>query len=285
MIAPTYHTVKVGETKVFYREAGPKDGPTLLMLHGFPSSSHQYRNVIPLIAESGIHVVAPDMPGFGSTESPKDFEYTFDKLADIMDGFTSAIGLDKFAMYIFDYGAPVGMRLATRHPESITGIISQNGNAYEEGLTEAWAPIRAYWNEETQENRDALRGLLTRETTTFQYYQGAMEDRKNMISPDAINHDQSILDRDPEIQLDLFRDYRTNVSLYLTWQEYFRTKKPRLLAVWGKNDPFFGPEGAKAFSRDLPGSKIELLDGGHFLLETHGKEVSDHVVKFMKSFV
>lgn len=280
----TYRTQTIGNVDVFYREAGPIDAPVILLLHGFPSSSHMFRNLMPQLAEQ-YRVIAPDFPGFGSTVAPPrgEYDYTFDNLAQTIDEFTVAIGLKKFAIYVFDYGAPVGFRLATAHPERITAIISQNGNAYEEGLTEGWNPIRAYWENDTQENRDALRSILTRQTTEFQYTYGAPEDRQHRISPDAINHDQAILDRDAEIQLDLFGNYKTNVAAYPQWQAYLRTHQPPVLAIWGKNDPFFGPAGAEAFKRDAPQAQVELLDAGHFTLETHSTEVAERMREFLSS--
>ncbi|MDB9528689.1 alpha/beta hydrolase [Oscillatoria sp. CS-180] len=280
----TYHTQTVGNVDVFYRAAGPVDAPAILLLHGFPSSSHMFRNLIPQLAGQ-YRVIAPDFPGFGSTVAPPrgEYDYTFDNLAQTIDEFTAAIGLEKFAIYVFDYGAPVGFRIATAHPERITAIISQNGNAYKEGLTDGWNPIRAYWENDTQKNRDALRSLLTRPTTEFQYTHGAPEDRQHHISPDAINHDQAILDRDAEIQLDLFGNYKTNVTSYPQWQAYLRTHQPPVLAIWGKNDPFFGPAGAEAFKRDVPQAKVELLDAGHFTLETHSIEVAEHIGEFLST--
>ncbi len=282
VLQTTYETQKVGDVDVFYRAAGSKKHPVVLLLHGYPSSSHQYRNLIPKLA-THYRVIAPDLPGFGSTAAPPrgEYDYTFDSLAATIDGFTQALGLERFAIYVFDYGAPVGFRIASAHPERITAIITQNGNAYEDGLTEAWGPIRAYWSEASSENRDALRVLLTRETTEWQYHEGTPDDRKNLISPDAINHDQAILDRDSEIQLDLFGDYKTNVDSYPQWQEYLRTNKPPVLAIWGKNDPFFGPAGARAFQRDLPDAKVELIDAGHFVLETHLDEVAVRIKEFL----
>lgn len=276
----TYRTQTVNDVEVFYREAGQESAPVLLMLHGFPSSSHQFRNVIPALAEN-FRVIAPDLPGFGSTVVGGEFEYTFDNLTEVIDGFTDALGLTRFALFVFDYGAPVGFRIASRHPERISAIITQNGNGYEEGLTDAWAPIRAYWDDASQENRDALRGLLARETTQWQYTEGAPEDRKHLISPDPINHDQAILDRDADVQLDLFGNYHTNVSAYPEWQAYLRDNQPPVLAVWGKNDPFFGPDGAAAFKKDVPNANVVLLDAGHFALETHGTEVVQTVQEFL----
>ncbi|MEM7305841.1 MAG: alpha/beta hydrolase [Planctomycetota bacterium] len=279
----THHTQKVDDVEVFYRAAGSTEKPIVLLLHGYPSSSHQYRNLIPALAQE-YRVIAPDLPGFGSTVAPPrgEYDYTFDNLAATIDGFTEALGLERFALYVFDYGAPVGFRLATAHPERITAIVTQNGNAYQEGITEAWGPIQAYWADDSQESRDALRGLLTRETTEWQYFEGAPDALKNRISPDAIHHDQAILDRDAEVQLDLFLSYRTNVEAYPRWQEYLRTSKPPVLAVWGKNDPFFGPAGARAFQRDVPEAEVELLDAGHFALETHGEVVAERVLGFLR---
>lgn len=278
----TYNTAEVGDVTVFYRAAGSEDNPAILLLHGFPSSSHQYRNLIPALS-ANYRVIAPDLPGFGSTVAPPrgEYDYTFENLAATIDGFTEALDLDQFAMYLFDYGAPVGFRIAEAHPERITAIVTQNGNAYDEGLTDAWGPLRAYWSDGSQENRDALRPLLKRETTQWQYVTGAPDALKDRISPDAINHDQAILDRDAEIQLDLFRSYGTNVTAYPEWQKYLRENKPPLLAIWGKNDPFFGPSGASAFKRDVPEATVELIDAGHFPLETHGELIAERVNGFL----
>lgn len=280
----TYHTQAVNDVEVFYREAGSVDAPVLLLLHGFPSSSHMFRNLIPRLADK-YRVIAPDFPGFGSTVAPArgSYSYTFDQLAKTISDFTEALSLDRFAVYVFDYGAPVGFRIASRHPERITAIITQNGNAYEEGLTDGWKPIQAYWENPTEENRNALRQLLAPETTRWQYTQGVPESLQDRVSPDGIAHDQAILDRDgsDEIQLDLFGNYKTNVALYPAWQEYLRTNQPPLLAIWGKNDPFFGPAGAEAFKRDLPNAKVQLLDAGHFTLETHVTEVAEQIRNFL----
>ncbi|MEO1035422.1 MAG: alpha/beta hydrolase [Pseudomonadota bacterium] len=280
----TYKTQTVNAVEVFYREAGDPSAPVLLLLHGFPSSSHQFRNLIPLLADR-YRVIAPDLPGFGSTKAPPrgEFDYTFDNLADTIDAFTEALGLDRFAMLVFDYGAPVGFRIAVKHPERITAIITQNGNAYEEGLTDGWVPLRAYWADPTDDNRNALRAFFARETTEWQYTEGAPNDRKNRISPDAINHDQAILDRDPDVQLDLFADYQSNVAAYPIWQAYLREHQPPVLAVWGRNDPFFAPVGAEAFKRDVPGAVVELLDAGHFSLETHVDEVAASIRRFLSA--
>ena len=279
----TYHTQAVDNVEVFYRQAGAADAPVLLLLHGFPSSSHQFRELIPLLAKK-YRVIAPDYPGFGSTKAPGrgDYDYTFDNIAKTIEGFTEALELDRYAMYVFDYGAPVGFRLATSHPESITAIITQNGNAYDEGLSDAWAPIRAYWNEDSKANRDALRSLLHVDTTTWQYNAGTPEDRLNRISPDSIAHDQAILDRDADIQLDLFKSYVSNVELYPTWQAYLRENQPPILAIWGKNDPFFPPAGAMAFKRDVESAQVELIDAGHFPLETHLAEMAQSITVFLE---
>lgn len=284
MFSPTtYQTLKIDDVDMFYRAAGPADAPVLLMLHGFPSSSHQFRNIIPLLSDR-YRVIAPDLPGFGSTVAPArgQYDYTFDNLAETVEQFIESLNLDRFALFVFDYGAPIGFRIATRHPGRITALVTQNGNAYEEGLTDAWAAIRRYWADDSLPNRDALRSLLTRETTAWQYYEGVPEERKNLVAPDAIHHDQAILDRDAEIQLDLFRDYRTNVASYPAWQEYLRTHQPPVLAVWGKNDPYFAPAGAHAFKRDVPDARVELIDTGHFALETHGAEIAAYIRNFLK---
>ncbi|MEO0616986.1 MAG: alpha/beta hydrolase [Pseudomonadota bacterium] len=277
-----YKTHSIGDVEVFYREAGDRDAPVLLLLHGFPTSSHQFRDLIPLLADE-YRVIAPDLPGFGSTVAPERgvFDYTFDNLADTIDAFTEALGLDRFAIFVFDYGAPVGFRIASRHPERVSAIITQNGNAYEEGLTDAWGPIKAYWSDASADNRDTLRALLQRETTEWQYSEGVPDSLRGRISPDAINHDQAILDREPEIQLDLFRDYATNVALYPTWQAYLREHQPPVLAIWGRNDPFFAPAGALAFQKDVPRAEVELLDTGHFALETHVVEIASRVRRFL----
>jgi pimeloyl-ACP methyl ester carboxylesterase len=278
----SFKSVDIDGNKIFYREAGLKTAPNVLLLHGFPTSSHMFRNLIPLLADR-YHVIAPDLPGFGFSGIPdrKSFRYTFDNLARTIDHFTQAIGLDRYAIYVFDYGAPVGFRLALAHPERITAIISQNGNAYEEGLSQGWNPIQKYWKEPTHVNREALRDFLTPEATRSQYVYGVQD--ANQVAPEAYTLDSALLARpgNDEIQLDLFLDYASNVALYPKFQDYFRTKKPSLLAVWGKNDPFFLPPGAEAFKRDNPNSDVHFFDTGHFALETHHREIADTIGKFL----
>ncbi|HVP51486.1 MAG TPA: alpha/beta hydrolase [Terriglobales bacterium] len=278
----TYRYADVDGLKIFYREAGSKDFPTLLLLHGFPTSSHMFRNLIPALADR-YHVVAPDLPGFGFSDSPdrKQFRYTFENLAKVIDRFTQTLGLDHYAIYVFDYGAPVGLRLALAHPELITAIISQNGNAYEEGLSEGWNPIQKYWKQPTAENRAALREFLKPEATKWQYVHGVQS--TSLVAPEAYELDSALLGRcgNDEIQLDLFLDYASNVALYPKFQEYFRTKRPPLLAVWGKNDPFFLPQGAEAFKRDNSKAEVHYYDTGHFALETHHQEIAGAIRDFL----
>jgi pimeloyl-ACP methyl ester carboxylesterase len=275
MRAVTYRKVDVDGIGVFYREVGLKDAPTILLLHGFPTAGHMFRDLIPQLSDR-FRLVAPDLPAFGQSDMPARgaFAYTFENIANVIDRFTEVIDLDRFAIYVFDYGAPVGFRLAVRHPDRVTAIISQNGNAYEEGLSEGWNPIRAYWEEPSRANREALRSFLAPDTTRWQYTHGVPDTTK--ISPDGYSLDNFYLARQgaDEIQLDLFGDYKSNIALYPTFQNYFRTHKPRFLAAWGKNDPFFLPVGAEAFRRDIPGAKIQFFDTGHFALETHAKEIA-----------
>jgi pimeloyl-ACP methyl ester carboxylesterase len=282
MAAIKYHAADVDGFKVFYREAGPAAASKLLLLHGFPSAGHMFRDLMPLLADK-IHMVAPDLPGFGQSDLParEKFNYSFDNVARVIDRFTEVIGFDRFAVYVFDYGAPTGFRLAVRHPERITAIISQNGNAYEEGLSEGWSPIKAYWQDASQANRRALRAFLTPETTRWQYSHGVRD--QTVISPDGYCLDSFYLTRPgaDEVQLDLFGDYKSNVALYPTFQKYFRTYKPPLLAVWGKNDPFFLPAGAEAFKRDIPDALVRFFDTGHFALETHAAEIAAAMRTFL----
>jgi pimeloyl-ACP methyl ester carboxylesterase len=274
-----YRSIAVDGTKIFYREAGAPGAPKLLLLHGFPTSSHMFRDLIPLLADR-LHIAAPDLPGFGLSPSPGG-RLTFDRMAQTIDRFTEQIGFDRYAIYVFDYGAPTGFRLAVKHPERITAIVSQNGNAYAEGLSEGWNPIRAYWEDPSDANREALRAMLTPETTRWQYLHGVPDE--SLVSPDGIALDDYYLAREgaDQVQLDLFLDYRTNVARYPDFQEYFRTHTPPFLAVWGANDPFFLPAGAEAFRRDLPDARIHLLDTGHFALETHAAEIAEIIRTFL----
>ena len=278
----TYQQAVVDGSKIFYREDGPKDRPAILLLHGFPTSSHMFRNLIPALADQ-YHLVAPDLPGFGFSDAPdrKKFRYSFEGLANVIDGFTEAIGIDRYAIYVFDYGAPVGLRLALAHPERITAIISQNGNAYEEGLSQGWNPIQKYWKEPTAENRAALREFLTPEATKSQYLYGVTN--ATLVAPEAYALDSALLARpgNDEIQLDLFLDYASNVALYPKFQEYFRSTQPPTLAVWGNSDPFFLPPGAEAFKRDNPCAEVHFFETGHFALETHAQEIGNAIRDFL----
>lgn len=277
-----YRKADINGIKIFYREAGNDKAPTVLLLHGFPTSSHMFRNLIPALAER-YHVVAPDLPGFGFTEAPdrNHYKYTFENLARTIGEFVETIGLQQFAIYVFDYGAPVGFRLALAKPEKVTAIISQNGNAYEEGLSDGWNPIQKYWKDPSAQNRAALREFLKPEATKWQYTYGVKDE--SQVAPEAYTLDSALLARpgNDEIQLDLFLDYASNVALYPKFQEYFRTRKPALLAVWGKNDPFFLPPGAEAYRRDVPGAEVSFLDTGHFALETHAREIGEKIVEFL----
>ena len=279
-----YRKVDVDGFNIFFRQAGPKDATALLLLHGFPSAGHMFRDLIPRLADQ-FHLVAPDLPGFGQSDMPErtKFSYTFDNIAKVIDRFTEVIGLRHFAIYAFDYGAPTGFRLATRHPDRIIAIVSQNGNAYAEGLSDGWNPIRAYWQDPSQANRTALRTFLSPETTIWQYTHGVAD--LFTVSPDGYSLDNFYLARPgaDEVQLDLFGDYKSNVALYPEFQAYFRKHKPPTLATWGKNDPFFLPAGAEAFRRDIPNAYVRFFDTGHFALETHCDEIATAIREFLGS--
>jgi pimeloyl-ACP methyl ester carboxylesterase len=276
-----YRHADVDGFKVFYREAGTPGKPKLLLLHGFPSAGHMFRDLIPRLG-GDFHIVAPDLPGFGQSDMPpRDrFDYSFEHIADVIDRFTEVVGFDRFIVYVFDYGAPTGFRIAARHPERIAGIVSQNGNAYLEGLSDGWNPIRAYWQEPSEANRHVLREFLAPAATRWQYTHGVPDE--SLVSPDGIALDNHYLAREGahEVQLDLFLDYRSNVALYPAFQAYFRTHRPRFLAIWGKHDPFFLPPGAEAFKRDIPDARVSFLDTGHFALETHSGEIADAIRSF-----
>lgn len=277
-----YRKIKVNDLNLFYREAGPANAPTILLLHGYPTSSHMFRNLIPILSKK-YHVIAPDLPGFGYSDAPdhKEFSYTFDNLAATVQAFVEKLDMKRFAIYIFDYGAPVGLRLAMNNPEKITGIISQNGNAYEEGLSSEWNPIQKYWHDTTEANRLALKGFVSKEVTLFQYQHGVSD--PSLIAPEAYTLDQKFLDRpgNIEIQLDLVKDYRTNLALYPKFHEYFRKHQPKLLLVWGNKDPYFLPAGAEAYKKDLPEAKLKFYDTGHFALETNAEEIGAEIFEFM----
>lgn len=281
MMTTRYSKASVDGLNVFYREAGPVDAPVVLLLHGFPTAGHMFRNLIPMLSDR-FRLIAPDLPGFGQSDMPPrdKFTYTFARLAEVIERFTEVMGVARFAIYAFDYGAPTGFRIAVRHPERITAIISQNGNAYEEGLSDGWNPVRAYWRDPSATNRAALRSFLSPETTIWQYTHGAAD--TSLVSPDGYSLDNFYLARPgvDEVQLDLLGDYKTNVAMYPEFQAYFRKYKPPFLAVWGKNDPFFLPPGAEAFKRDIPGAEVRFFDAGHFALETH----CDEIAKVIRDF-
>lgn len=281
-IAVSYRTANVEGVEVFYREAGVKNAPVLLLLHGFPTSSHMFRNLIPLLADK-YHVIAPDYPGFGQSAMPgrDKFAYTFDNYANVVDKLLEQLNVKNYAMYVMDYGAPVGFRLAAANPDKVTALIVQNGNAYVEGLGEFWDPIKAYWQTGGSTEREALRWLTSIKATKWQYTNGVKD--TSLVSPDTWTLDQALLDRpgNAEIQLDLFYDYRTNLPLYPEWQAYFRKYKPATLVVWGKNDAIFVAAGAAPYQRDLPDAAVHLLDTGHFALETHGPEIAKLIREFL----
>lgn len=275
--------VEADGVRMFYRAAGDTEAPVVLLLHGFPASSFMFRELIPRLADQ-YRVIAPDLPGFGFTEVPaeRQYVYSFDGLASTVEAFTAALKIDRYAIYVFDYGAPTGFRLAMARPERVTAIVSQNGNAYEEGLGDAWGPIRKYWATPSAENREVLRqNILTLEGTRWQYTHGVSD--PDRVSPESYTLDAALLERpgNRDIQLDLFLDYASNVKLYPKFQEYFRKSKPPLLAIWGKNDPFFIPAGAEAFRKDLPSAKVRFLDTGHFALETHVVEIAAAMKEFL----
>jgi pimeloyl-ACP methyl ester carboxylesterase len=279
-----YRFIKVDGLNIFYREAGDSNKPTLLLLHGYPTSSHMFRNLIPILSKQ-YHIIAPDLPGFGFSDAPdhKTFNYTFDHLAQVMQSFIEQVQLKQFALYVFDYGAPVGFRLAVNNPEKITALISQNGNAYKEGLSTEWDPIQRYWQDSSDSNRKALHGFVAKEAIWSQYHQGVKD--PSLIAPEAYTLDQKFLDRpgNIEIQLDLVKDYKTNVALYPKFQEYFRAYQPKTLLVWGDKDPYFLPEGAKAYQKDLPNATLKFYDTGHFALETHVDEIAAEILEFLNT--
>jgi pimeloyl-ACP methyl ester carboxylesterase len=280
----TYRTISIDGLDISYREAGSRDNPTILLLHGFPTSSHMFRNLIPALADK-FHLVAPDYPGYGHSSMPtvNEFDYTFDHLAEIVEKFITAIDLKKYSLYVMDYGAPVGYRIAAKYPERVQTLIVQNGNAYEEGLREFWDPIKAYWQERSPENAEKLKYLVTLEATKWQYTNGVRN--LEAISPDTWTIDQHFLDRsgNGEIQLALLYSYGTNPPLYPQWQEYFRQYQPPTLIVWGKNDYIFPAEGAYPYQRDLKDVELHLLDTGHFALEEEGETIANHISQFLAS--
>jgi pimeloyl-ACP methyl ester carboxylesterase len=280
----SYKTTKVHDLNVFYRESGPKDAPTILLLHGYPTSSHMYRQLIPIL-NNNYHVIAPDLIGFGFSDAPhyKTFRYTFDNLTKYVQGLVDQLALRRFAIQVFDYGAPVGFRLAMANPEKITGIISQNGNAYEEGLSDGWNPIQKYWTDPSEANRNNLKAFTTADATKWQYVHGVSD--PSLVAPESYTLDQLLLDRgdNVELQLDLFGDYASNVALYPKFHEYFKKYQPPFLAVWGDKDPFFIPPGAEAFKKDLRKATVKFFDTGHFALETHVREIGAEILKFLSA--
>jgi len=277
-----YLNIKANGLNIFFREAGPKDAPVILLLHGYPTSSHMFRNLIPIL-DGKYHVIAPDLPGFGFSDAPSHdkFNYTFDNMAKTMQAFIDELGLKHFALYIFDYGAPTGLRLAMANPEKITAIISQNGNAYVEGLSTGWNPIQRYWENPTQANRDSLKDFVSKEATWYQYHEGVSD--PSLIAPESYTMDQHFLDRpgNIDIQLDLLLSYRTNVAMYPEFQAYFRKYQPPFLAVWGNKDPYFLPAGAEAYKRDLPKATIKFYNTGHFALETNAQDIGNDILNFL----
>ncbi|PJR04108.1 alpha/beta fold hydrolase [Avrilella dinanensis] len=279
-----YRKINVGGHNIFYRESGPQDAPVILLLHGYPTSSHMFRNLIPILNEK-YHVIAPDLPGFGYSDTPdrNEFDYTFDNLADVMQSFIDELELKRFAVYVFDYGAPTGYRLMLANPEKITGFISQNGNAYTEGLGPAWDAVKKYWASNSVEDRNALRGFVKEEELRFQYFTGVTD--PELIAPETYTLDQYFLDRpeSDEKQLDLIYDYQNNIDLYPKFQEYFRKYQPKALIVWGNKDPYFLPAGAEAYKRDIPSATVKFYDTGHFALETHVNEIGNDILDFMET--
>ncbi|KAF7861952.1 hypothetical protein EAF04_007833 [Stromatinia cepivora] len=291
MTAIHLKTIDADGINIFYREAGPSDAPTLLLLHGFPSSSHQYRNLIPLLSKK-YHILAPDLPGFGFTEIPesRNYKYTFDSLTTSIESFLNKLNVQKYSIYIFDYGAPVGLRLALRHPDAIQSIISQNGNAYTEGLGGFWAPLQKMWAAKTPEDlatsKEPVKSIMSLDSTKWQYITGTPASHLHKIAPESYTLDYALLSRpgNAEIQLDLFYDYRTNLDFYPEFQKFFRDSNVPILAVWGKNDDIFVPAGAEAFKRDCRNLVVEFLDAGHFALETNVEEIADAILRFKEKF-